>query len=464
MRRALRESFPCALAAAAGSLALAWLGLYGPGWNDYEAELRPAVEALVAGHLHAFLSLSPVYGGSLIERAPFALLPGLWGAGEPVLYRFLALPCLLASALLAVWILARMRAEGRPLLARAVTLGLLAANPIALRALEVGHPEEILGASLCVAAVLLASSPRPGARRALLAGVLLGLAVANKQWALLAAGPALLALPRGRRAPAAAAAMATAALIEAPLLLAGGGGYLRGAGTLASSPSPIFQPWQVFWFLGRHGALVHGLFGEAKPGYRDAPAWAGQISHPLVLLAGAAVALWLWRATRGRRLPVATALLALAVTMLLRCLLDTWDTAYYLLPAIFALTAWEASAAERRPPLLSLCLTVAVWAQFQWLPGRISPDAQAAVFLLWTLVLLAALARRLAGELPGAVAGARGGRRHAGPEGRPRLGMRGAATAQAMTVSSFASPVRTSRPPSRTTTRSSIRTPSAPGR
>ena len=461
MRRVLRENAPCALAAAAGCATLAWLGLYGPGWNDYETEVRPAVEALLAGHLHAFLSLAPVYGGSLIERAPFALLPGLWGAGEPLVYRFLAVPCLLASALLAVWVLAGMRAAGRPLGARAVVLVLLAVNPVTLRALEVGHPEELLGASLCVTAVLLAAAPRVSARRGLAAGALLGLAVANKQWALLAAAPVLLALPRERRIAAAAAALGAAALVEAPLLIAAGGGYLHGAGTVASSPSTIFQPWQVFWFFGRHGALVHGLYGEAKPGYRVAPAWTGQVSHPLVLAAGAAIATRLWLAARRRRLRAATALLALAVTMLARCVLDTWDTAYYFLPAILALTVWEARTARDRPPMLALGLTVAVWAQFQWLPARLSPDAQAAVFEVWSLGLLLALALRLRHEL-GRDAADPLARRRAGPEDRPRLGLRG--RPQPTTVRSFESPVRTSRPPSRTTTRSSIRTPSTPGR
>src|SRR5258707_385528 len=217
MRRVLRENALCALAAAAGCAALAWLGLYGPAWNDYEVELGPAVEALNAGHLHAFLSLSPVYGGSLIERAPFALLPGLWGAGEPVVYRFLAIPCLLASALLGVWLLARMRADRRPALARAVTLSLLVANPVTLRALELGHPEELLGASACVAAVLLAGAPTVSRHRALAVGAVLGLAVANKQWALIAAGPRLLALPPAPRLPAAPSPPAAALLIAAPL-------------------------------------------------------------------------------------------------------------------------------------------------------------------------------------------------------------------------------------------------------
>jgi Glycosyltransferase family 87 len=458
MPRVLRENAVCALAAAAGCASLAWLGLSGFVWSDYEVEQLPAVNALLAGHLGRFLSLAPVYGGSLIERAPFALMPGLWGGGETATYRMLALPCLLASALLGVWLVARMRTERRSLLARAVTLGLCVANPVTLNALELGHPEELLGACLCVAALLVASASTVSRRRALAAGLLLGLAIANKQWALLAAPVLLMALPTGRRTLCLLAAFAVAALIQAPLLLSGSGTYTAGAAAVASSSSAVFQPEQIWWFLGHHGALVHGLFGNAKPGFRVAPAWANQISHPLVLLAGVAIAAMLWLRTGGRRLAPGAALLAFAVTMLVRCLLDTWDIGYYLLPGILALLAWEANDSSRRPPLITLALSLAAWAQFRWLPGRISPDAQSAVFLAWTLPLLAALAARLLSEAP----------RKARPPGisallpeRPRLGLR----PQETTVSSFESPsVSTSQPPSRTTVRSSIRTPSTSGR
>ena len=120
MRRALRENLPCAAIALAAAGALAWLGLYGFAWNDYENEAQPAFTALVHGHLLGFLQLAPVYGGSLVLRAPFALLPSLWGGGALAVYRMAALPCLLATALLGVVLTARMRGAGRPLLWRAV--------------------------------------------------------------------------------------------------------------------------------------------------------------------------------------------------------------------------------------------------------------------------------------------------------------------------------------------------------
>src|SRR5580704_18373148 len=112
MRQLLRENALCAFVAAAASATMAWLGLYGFAWNDYESEARPAFDALAQGHVVEFLRLAPAYGGSFVERAPFALLPGLWGGGELAVYRMLALPCLLATVILAACLARWMRAHG----------------------------------------------------------------------------------------------------------------------------------------------------------------------------------------------------------------------------------------------------------------------------------------------------------------------------------------------------------------
>jgi hypothetical protein len=184
MTRVLRDNALCACMALLGTVTMVWMGLIGFAWTDYEVEVLPSYQALVHGHLSAFLRLVPAYGGSLIERAPFALLPGLWSGGDLAVYRSVALPCLLAAAALGVYLVAYMRGSGHSTLARAVALGICVANPITLRGLEFGHPEDLLGGCMCVAAVLLAARDRP-----LLAGLVLGLAIANKEWALLAAGP-----------------------------------------------------------------------------------------------------------------------------------------------------------------------------------------------------------------------------------------------------------------------------------
>ncbi len=411
MRRVVRENALSMSVAACASATMAWLGLYGFAWNDYANEAQPAVAALVRGHVAEFLRLAPVYGGSLIERAPFALAPGLWGGGELAVYRMLALPCLLAAAALGVWLVARMRADGHGALARAVAMGVCVANPVALSTLELGHAEELLGASLCVAAVLLAAaaqtdaeqadaaeanaqqSPRAraGRTRALAAGMLLGLAIANKEWALLAVGPVLLALSPELRLRCLAGAVLSAAAVLAPLVI--GGDLFTTARAAAAPATTIFQPWQLWWFLGHHGALVHGAFGAPKPSYRIPPGWTETVSHPLILLVGALAPTLLW--LRSHRLGERDALLLLALLLLARCMFDTWDTVYYPLVFLFALLAWEIRAPTMRPPLLTLSCTAVVWLSFQWLPEHVSADVQAGVFAAWSLPLAAWLFLRV---------------------------------------------------------------------
>jgi hypothetical protein len=387
IRALVHENALCAFMAGAATATMAWLGLLAFTWSDYETEARPAFDALTHGHVLEFLRLAPAYGGSLVERAPFALLPGLWGGGQLTVYRMVALPCLLATAVLGVWLVAQMRARAdSSKLARAVALGICVANPLTLYALEIGHPEELLGGALCVAAVLLAARERP-----LLAGLALGLAIANKEWALLAVGPVLLALP-SRRVLCMLSAGAVAAIILAPLALIGSSGFIASTRGAAAPPSAIFQPWQIFWFLGHHGTTVRGLFGEVKVGYRTAPGWVGSISHPLIIAVSLPLTALAW--SRGRR-GQSDALLLLALLLLLRCLLDTWDTVYYPIPFLLALLAWESLGEHRRPAVLALSSTVLMWVSFIWLPHHVSADTQAAFFLAWTVPLTLGLALRL---------------------------------------------------------------------
>jgi hypothetical protein len=374
---------------------MAWLGLYGYGWNDYDTEARPAIDALVQGHLNTFFALAPVYGGSLLERAPFALAPSLWGGGDLAVYRTMALPCLLAAIALGLWLLARARVLGLDRLAQLVVLGLCVANPLTLAALELGHPDELLGGALCVAAVLLAFSSRPA-----WAGLALGLAFANKQWAILALGPALLALP-ARRVLCLSVAGAVSVALFAPFALFGSSAFVAGVRGAASPGSTIFQPWQLWWFFGHHGHVVRGVFGALKPGYRTAPGWTATVSHPLIV--GLALPLTLgvwarWRGTVGQAKASADrlsdTLLLLALLLLLRCVLDTWDIVYYPLPFVLALGAWE-TLGPRRVPVLALTSAVAVWAGWRWLPSFTSADFQAAFFLAWTVPLAGGLALAL---------------------------------------------------------------------
>jgi hypothetical protein len=376
MRSSVREHAVAALAAGVAILVLAWWGLNGWAWNDYNTEARPAFDALVNGHLLQFLQGAPAYGGSLLMRAPFVLVSRLWGGGELAIYRAAAAPCLFASAAFGVWLLARMRTLGRAKSAMALALLLCVANPITARALQDGHPEEVLGAVLCVAAVLVAMSGRPAP-----SGVLLGLAIANKEWALLATGPVLLALP-DRRPRALISAVAVAAAFTAPFLLAGSGGFATAVKSAAvNGKSPIFQPWQAWWFFGTHGHIVRDLYGAIKVGYRSPPGWLGTIAHPLIVAMTAPLTLLcVWVRRHGARRPANDALLLLVLLLLLRCVLDPWDTSYYSLPLLFALIVWE-TLTFTRPPLLALAASLAAWVVFRWTQHHISADMQALTFL-----------------------------------------------------------------------------------
>ena len=189
----LRMQWTHLAVALCGVAAVAWLGLIDFAWSDYDTEARTAVNALTGGDVAGFLQQAPAYGGSLVLRAPFALATSALGGGELAVFRALSIPCALAVAVVALVLADRMSREGRSRGACLLVVALAAANPITIKAFEIGHPEELLCAALAVGAVMAAAR-----ERTLLAAVLLGLAIATKAWAVLAIGPVLLALP-GRR-------------------------------------------------------------------------------------------------------------------------------------------------------------------------------------------------------------------------------------------------------------------------
>ena len=387
-RAAVRElAAPVSLAIVVGALT-AWVGLRTMAFTDYESEVEPALLALRAGHVEDFLLALPSYGGSVILRLPFVALPDLWGGGDLALFRSMAVPCLAAGAALGVFLWHHAVRHGAGLWSRVAVLVLCTGNPLTLRALEIGHPEELLGAVLCVAAVLAAGGGRP-----VIAGALLGLAVANKPWAVLAVAPVLIALSAGRLRALAAAGVAGGVVLMPLALLEGSA--LAQASAVARDSGQIFQPWQVWWFLGDHGQVVSGLFTD-KPGYRTAPGWLGPIARPLVI--GVPLVLSLIVAGRLRRRPWHDALLLLAFVLLLRCLLDPWNVVYYELPFLLALVAWEVHA---RPgfPAVTVAATLACWVTLEQMTSVLSPDLQAALFLAWSVPLAGAMFARLAFDL-----------------------------------------------------------------
>ena len=68
-------------------------------------------------------------------------------------------------------------------------------------------------------------------------------------------------------------------------------------------------------------------------------------------------------AARGHDRPREDALALFALLALERCLLDPWNLGYYHLPLVLALVAWETE--KRRPPVIALSVTVALWLTFK---------------------------------------------------------------------------------------------------
>jgi len=375
--------------ATGASLALVWGWRWNIRFNDYGTEAAGDFTALLHGHIAAFLANAPAYGASLLLRAPFALPASLAGSDGLLIYRLGALPCLLALGALGVWLAVDLRRAGGGLIAAAGAVTLCAANPITYRVLQLGHPEELLGGALCVAAVLLAQRGRAN-----WAALALGLAIANKQWALLAIGPVLIALPAQRwRTLILAGAVATA--LMAPILLAAGT-FGSGANRLVvSDTGELFHPWQIFWFFGPRGHWIAQMLPYIPQGFRTPPAWLGGRTHPLIVWLGLPATLLAVR----RRTSPRDALALLALLLLLRCWLDPWDNVYYPLPFIVALLAWEITTA-RRVPVCAAAATTATWLIFWYLPNHIGVDAQSVSFLVPATAAMSALAAVVFGLHP----------------------------------------------------------------
>jgi hypothetical protein len=349
---------------------------------DYFGDASDSIDALVRGDVTAFFGGQPLMGSfSLLLRAPFVAL--VFHSSIDTVYFAGALPCVLATVVLGL-ALARFAAErGQSPAVQGLIAGLAVINPITFRALHWGHPEELLCAALCVGAVLAALRERE-----LLAGVLLGLAIATKQWALIAILPALLAAPRRQLALLAiAGAIAATFYLPGVILNADRFGNATEAAAGQATGGASTTPWSLWWPLA---GIDDSPFGERYM----APALIGAISHPLIVLLPIPLAALLWR-RRDRRPD--DALLLLALLFLLRCLLDTWNNDYYHAPFFLSLLAWET---VRRPgvPRLSLAVALLIGVSFWPDQTRVFADSLAnapllfAFYAAWAVPLAVLLA------------------------------------------------------------------------
>ena len=334
----------------------------------------PSVEALARLDFRAFVAEQPIMGAvSLVIRAPFVALANVFGGGMLMEYRMGSFICVVALGLLALHLAKRIEGDN-PWPVRILAAGLVLAGPMTFKALFWGHPEELLAAPLCVGAILVAR------RRPVIAAIMLGCAVATKQWAILAIVPVLVAAAPQYRLRLLFGAGAVAALWFAPMAI---GDFERfwAQNKANGSSGPGVTPTSIWWPFGEVVGSQAGLRGEEQVNVYALPRTLSELSEPIAIGAtfGLSIIFWL----RRRSFEVADALTFLALVMLVRCVLDPLAVSYHHLPFYVALAAAEI-VRTRRMPVLTL-VTAGVLLLTSELAGM--PNLQNLAYLAWTLPL-----------------------------------------------------------------------------
>ncbi len=365
----------------------AWIAFSNTLTGDYPGDAAPAIEALIHGHLHAYFASEPAMGPfATLVQAPFAAL----GSSHLAEYQWASFACLLSVTALGLYLARLAGRRGAPRASQILLPLLCLVNPLTFAAIETGHPEELLTAALAVAAVAVAAEGH-GNRAALL----LGLAVASKQWAVIAIFPTLMALPSRRLRCGSLAALVVASLML-PGLIAAPDSFLHVQGHAASGGG-IATIWSA-WYPATSEVTLH--FGGGLTGsVHQLPSWLEALTHPLIvgLVFAIPLALWAWRGRFGLAGGEAMALLALLA--LIRCALDPVDNLYYHAPLLLALIGWDAMTSDRLP-LRGLAGVAVALFFLSW--SRNLGDLQG--FNAVYLVVIGATAIAVARSLPGRTA------------------------------------------------------------
>jgi hypothetical protein len=299
----------------------------------------PILLALAHGHLSQTASLQPLMGlTSILWRLPFVVMAEALGGGERLMYGLGALACLIPAVGLVAW-LARGATSFRQLTFAAVAAAAIVAGPATSQAIQLGHPEEILGTVLAILAVITASKGRHG-----WAALLLGLAISTKQWALLAAPCVLLALPDRRFAVAVRVAL-VAGVAAIALPLADPAAFAHAQAVVGGGRwGGLYSLWTSLGLLSGKSAINALPDGLTR----------SQASAVALLLALAVV--WVYaRRQASRRARAVDVLPLLALFGLLRCVCDPNPWSYYFVPLIIPLAVWEAGRLKRLPLVTGLC-------------------------------------------------------------------------------------------------------------
>lgn len=378
-------------------VASALIALWSPSGVDYLAascaesvcdDAGPAIEALSKGDLEGFFANQPAMGSfSLVLRTPAAIL----GGGDDLLvYRLGVFVCMLAAGLLAVFLAAAMIRRRLPWTVWALLAIACLVNPLTYQTAFYGHPEEMLAAALAVAAVIAA-----GRRHWLIGGLMLGAALATKQWAALAVIPALIAAPAGTRVRLALTCAALAAALTLPML-AGNPERFHAAQarvSLTDAYTNTITATNVWWpFASESSGVGTGVDGQTETLVQySLPGGAGRAMH-LGVIAAALMLCLLYARRRGRGNPD-DLLELVALLFLLRCMLDPVALSYHHAPFLVALIAYE--ALRRRVPVLSAYTIAAVLLMNELVVPSGNPGLINAVYLAWSIPLAGALALSL---------------------------------------------------------------------
>ena len=365
--------------------------------GDYEADAAPAFEALSRGHVQEFFTSNALMGPfALLARAPFVLAANVGDTSMLDGYRWGAVACLLASVVLALVVVRLMRRAGQPTYACVIAAVLLVANPLVVKALQFGHPEEMLGAALCTGAMIAAMG-----RKGVLAAIMFALALTTKQWALVIVGPMVVAvlvygLPRLRFA---AVLLITGLAVVGPFFLSDPAGFVDGQERAGSIPVTSWQPASPYsvWYpvTPAKDVQIRPVDGRSVVRVRPVPPFVAGIAKQLIVIS--AFLLTVPLLLRRKRLSAADPLLFLAFVLLLRCTLDPFDNPYYHLPFLFAFLAWE-SLSVRGAPFVTLFVSSAFLLQTRLADVFVAiPDytTHCVLYLAWSLPLLAFMAVHL---------------------------------------------------------------------
>ncbi|MEA2159122.1 MAG: hypothetical protein QOD66_1502 [Solirubrobacteraceae bacterium] len=373
------------------TLTLAGTGDYSSGRPVAGDNAGPAIDALIHGHISTFVSHQPLMGlTSLLLRAPFTGAAQLLGGGSRLAYGLGALACLLPLVLLAAWMVGQANTAQRRC-ASIIAAGVVLVGPATVEAVNIGHPEEVLAATLATIAVLAAVRGRTG-----WAWVMLGLAVGTKQWALLAAPCVALALPEHRLATMVKAGVLALALsatlpLADPAAFASADSVVGGIG--------FADPYSLWWPVGPSLAIpAHAAFAPTAHLLPFGLTRSVAAAFGLVIALGAVWVYW----SRGGRSSRLEPLALLALCGLVRCVTDPDPLQYNFVALLIPLAAWEAVELRRMPLATALATgatallaggSVALNAG----GGALTPAVLSALSIAWTLILGCYLARRAVG-------------------------------------------------------------------